>query len=191
MLSKLIDDGYYVLPGFISPERAEKMAEEFIFWDKQDKYESDLKEAPAAAGLYNPIGAVELLCEKTKDLSYIVGETVLPTYAFGRMYRNGDRLNLHTDRVACEISITLHLRGDQPWQFGANDKWFDQRPGDAILYLGCITPHSRKGPFTGTEYVQFFLHYVRSRGVYRNAVFDSSQFPTHNDLLKQEYDALR
>ena len=42
------------------------------------------------------------------------GLKLVPTYAYCRLYRNGNILNRHKDRPSCEISTTLCLGGD-PW----------------------------------------------------------------------------
>ena len=39
----------------------------------------------------------------------ISGEIVLPSYAYSRLYTNGDTLEKHTDRPACEVSMTIQL----------------------------------------------------------------------------------
>ena len=89
-------------------------------YQMQNKYdwESDWDVAPnCAAQEYNPIGAAELLCEQTGKVGELVGEPVFPTYSFGRVYRRGDTLPKHTDRAACEISMTVHLYGDEEMVF--------------------------------------------------------------------------
>jgi len=76
---------------------------------------------------------------------------------------------MHTDRPACEVSVSIHLGSDKPWEFIIEDP--DENPasvileqGDAVIYLGCVGNHGRKGNYDGDHYIQIFLHYVRSRG---------------------------
>jgi hypothetical protein len=38
-----------------------------------------------------------------------VGEELIPTYSYARLYSNGDVLEKHSDRPACEISVTIQL----------------------------------------------------------------------------------
>ena len=40
---------------------------------------------------------------------------LIPTYCYVRKYFKGSTLSTHKDRDACEISLTLHLGGDKPW----------------------------------------------------------------------------
>jgi hypothetical protein len=51
----------------------------------------------------------------------------------------------------------------------------DLKPGEAVIYLGCISEHWRENAFVGKEYGQVFLHYVRSKGKYVNHCFDGAR----------------
>jgi hypothetical protein len=44
-----------------------------------------------------------------------------------------------------------------------------------MLYLGCVADHWRDTPFSGQNYSQLFLHYVRSNGSNAWAYFDKKQ----------------
>lgn len=77
----------------------------------------------------------------------------------------------------CEISLTLHLDGDEPWSICIETPEKEQRsvslnPGDAMLYLGRIASHWRD-EYKGNYYSQVFLHYVKSRGECSYAYFDN------------------
>lgn len=106
----------------------------------------------------------------------IVGEELLPTYAFARLYNNGDVLESHIDRPACEVSLTIQLGRSHhySWPIYVGDKRYDLSEGDAVLYQGCIAEHWReecKGPedyYSG----QVFLHYVRKNGEYADQAGD-------------------
>jgi hypothetical protein len=114
-------------------------------------------------------------------MNELVGEKLLPTYAYARVYKNGAELKKHTDRPACEISVTLHLGSDgSSWPLGftkpdGSTVFKDLKPGQAVIYCGCISEHWREGTFAGQEYGQVFLHYVRSAGRYVNHCFDGAR----------------
>lgn len=175
MNQKLIDNNYLVLSNFISKERALSLSSEFLKHCEENDIEGD-PQAPNSYSAYNYISFLELLCEKTTAISSAIGETVLPTYAYSRVYKNGSELTKHVDRDACEISLTLHLYGDVTWPIWIETPTGEKRcvqldPGDAMIYLGRIAPHWRE-PFTGKYYTQVFLHYVRSRGDCSYTYFD-------------------
>jgi hypothetical protein len=90
-------------------------------------------------------------------------------------------LERHKDRPACEVSLTLNLSKDKDWPIwiqtpDGKEVSLNLKSGDAVMYLGCERDHWRD-TFEGNEYVQVFLHYVRSRGPNVWAVFDKVQAP--------------
>ena len=165
MLQELFDNNYVFLEQFIPHDEAIELAEKF----KTDCENANLPGDPQAENshsIYNYKPALELLCNSTHIISEIIGEPVLPTYTYARVYKEGSVLKKHTDRPSCEISATLHLNGDKPWPIWIKNKdnknvCLELKPGDAVLYLGCVAPHWRD-EFYGTWYSQFFMHYVRS-----------------------------
>lgn len=195
MKDELMKNNYMVVPGFIDADHAKRLENEFFVTDAKFKFNGD-EQVPNSASVWNYLPALELLTNKTSHVSEIIGETVLPTYTYSRIYRKGSILTKHTDRPACEVSMTLHLGGDVPWAIWIETPEGEKRcvslnPGDAMLYLGCIAPHWRDR-FTGEHYTQFFLHYVRSRGMYGAAFFDQERdvIEDHESLL-EEYDDMR
>jgi Rps23 Pro-64 3,4-dihydroxylase Tpa1-like proline 4-hydroxylase len=175
MNKKLLENNYIVLQDFISKERASDFSFEFLKYCKENNLEGDAQ-APDSFSTYNYIPFLELLCEKTPEVSSAIGEVVLPTYTYARVYKNGSELLRHTDRDACEISLTLHLHGDSTWPIwietpSGEQRSIDLNPGDAMVYLGRTAPHWRE-QYDGEYYTQVFLHYVRSRGDCAYAYFD-------------------
>jgi predicted 2-oxoglutarate/Fe(II)-dependent dioxygenase YbiX len=177
---QLSKNNYLYIPNFIKSKRAKKLAKEFIKFAKDNDLQGD-HQAVNSQTSYNYIDFLELLCEKTPEVSEFIGETVLPTYTYARVYKEGSVLEKHTDRDACEISLTLHLNGDTSWPIwvekpNGESVSINLKSGDAMLYLGCDAPHWRE-QFKGKEYVQVFLHYVRSRGDRSHAYFDKKDGP--------------
>ena len=108
----------------------------------------------------------------------IVGEELIPTYAYARLYSNGDVLEKHTDRPACEVSVTIQLGRSHhyAWPIYMGGMRFDMAEGDGIIYKGCDIEHWRdkcdgpEGYYSG----QVFLHYVRKNGAYSSEAGDST-----------------
>lgn len=175
MNKDLLSNNYLVVKNFIEKNRAIKLSKEFKLCDSFFNFSGD-PQAPNSSAVYNYLPALEILCEKTPEVSNIIDETVLPTYAYSRVYKRGSELLRHLDRDACEISITLHLDGDSTWPIWIETPTGEKssvelNPGDAMIYLGKIAPHWRE-PYTGEYYSQVFLHYVKSRGSCSYAYFD-------------------
>lgn len=175
MNTKLLENNYLIIPNFISSYKASNLKEEFEKYCELNNIQGD-EQSKQSSSNYNYISFLELLCEKTPEVSSILEETVLPTYAYARVYKNQGELSPHTDRDACEISLTLHLGGDKPWPIwiktpSGEDKSVDLMPGDAMMYFGCTSEHWRE-KYDGQKYTQVFLHYVRSRGDKFYSYFD-------------------
>lgn len=178
MNPNLIENNYVYIPQFINPERAKLLANNFENFCKENNLGGD-EQIPESHSEYNYIDFLELLCNSTPEVSNFIGENVLPTYTYSRVYRQGAELKIHKDRDACEISLTVHLDGDKDWPiFIKNPKGesvkLNLKSGDAMIYLGCDAEHWRE-MYEGDRYVQVFLHYVRSRGDKSYAYFDKIQ----------------
>lgn len=185
------ENNYIYIPNFISPERATELANRFIKCCKENNLDGD-EQTPESHSVYNYIDFLELLCEKTPEVSKFLGETVLPTYSYARVYKKGATLERHRDREACEISLTLHLSGDSEWPIyiqkpNGEEVQLDLSSGDAMMYRGDVADHWRDR-FEGKEYVQVFLHYVRSRGDNNWAFFDRDRFKPSEPKLFMDKD---
>ena len=179
MNAQLEQNNFLFVPNFISQERAQVLSQNFFILERDNGCVKD-EQAPHSSAIYNFKPFLELLCEKTNQVSSLIEETVLPTYTYARIYKNGEILARHRDRPACEISLTVHISGDASWSIGiqkpsGEEVDLDLQQGDAMLYLGCTADHWRSTPFSGQNYSQVFLHYVRSNGPNAWAYFDKKQ----------------
>jgi len=173
---KLIKDGFFVLPKFITVEQAKNL---FFIYKNCEAISNlvDIQVPNCTHSIVNFRPFLELLCAKNIDVANLLGEMVFPTYTYARIYKHGNILEKHLDRPACEISLSVHLQGDKEWPIYMEKPTGEAigvvlRPGDAILYLGCDTPHWRDA-YDGEEYGQVFLHYVLSNGKYWDNCFDT------------------
>ena len=178
MNQTLVNNNYLVVPGFVSKDKVD----ELYHWMHTQKAAGNLIRDPREyLSLYgyayqDAVPFLELLCNKVTEVSEIIGEQVLPTYAYSIIYEKNSVLIPHRDREACEISLTLHLGGDTEWPIfiqkpNGTETAVALNPGDAMLYLGCVADHWR-GQYSGVEYTQVFMHYVRSNGPNVWAYFD-------------------
>lgn len=101
-----------------------------------------------------------------------------PTYSFSRIYQEGEELFPHSDRPACEISVTVNVASVNEispiWmQYKNNDpSKYLLKPGDAVIYKGCEVLHWRRPLPKGHLTVQFMLHYVNKNGPFANYRLD-------------------
>lgn len=179
----LNDNNHIVLRKFIDPEKAKSLGEEYNKLVEKNNIPGD-PQCPTSRALYNHIPFVELLVEKTGEISEIMGESVLPTYTYSRQYLEGSVLKGHRDRPECEVSLTVNLCGDE-WPIWINGPLGDTyyvtlEPGDAMLYLGIKGLHGRD-EFQGKSCTQLFMHYVRVNGPYNKFIFDKNTSDRNND----------
>ena len=109
--------------------------------------------------------------EEATDLSLI------PSYSFSRVYMEGEELKSHTDRPACEISVTVNIAtvGEISkiyMQNEAGEKSYDLNVGDALIYRGCEVVHRRETLSAGMLAVQIMLHYTVDNDEHNPYKFD-------------------
>jgi len=181
MQLEIIQNNYLVIPGFITKDKAQSLAKQF----KEHCTKFNLQGDPPvfySQAMYNFMPFVKLLVQKTPQINILLGEEVLPTYTFARIYKNKAVLERHRDRPACEISLSINLEKDIDWPLyfqrpDNSETSVELNPGDAVLYLGCQADHWRN-KFEGKEHTQLFMHYVKSNGTKSWAFFDKQQQQT-------------
>jgi hypothetical protein len=113
---------------------------------------------------------IEVMLSKCKEaIEEAIGRTLLPTYSYVRVYLPGEKLGLHVDRPACEISVTVNVaaKGDTSPMYTIyknHTKMHMLNPGDALVYKGCEVGHCRDTLNDDQLLVQFMLHYVDKDG---------------------------
>jgi len=134
-----------------------------------------------------------LLWGLTPRVAQVVDRELLPTYAYFRAYQQGDVCRIHSDRQACEhsLSLTIAYGDERPWALSVAtdrsdaprpevaDDFGGQRygsvamaPGDGVLYQGTHHRHGRLDPNPNSWSAHLFLHWVERDGRYRDHAFD-------------------
>lgn len=175
MNTDLKENNFVLIKEFITPAHAKELATSFEK-DAVDKNFTGDWAVPNSYSRYNYRYFTHLLCCKTAEVSNVYGGKVIPTYCYARVYFNGATLVPHTDKEACEVSVTLCLKKDNDWPIfikkpDGNSVAVELEPGDAMMYRGCIAEHWRED-YTGAKHVQVFLHYVDIEGPNRQHYFD-------------------
>ena len=129
----------------------------------------------------------------TPRMAEVVGRPLLPTYAYFRAYQQGDVCRVHSDRQACEhsLSLTIAYGDDRPWALSVAtertevpqpvvaDDFAGQpygsvamQPGDGVMYQGTHHRHGRLDPNPNSWSAHLFCHWVEKDGRYRDQAFD-------------------
>ena len=181
-------------------------------WDPKDLY----SEPPEIKGQYNYFGKIDKFnhvpvenqvegstsryywppykfahSQIRKKLEEAIGKKLYNTYYYDRFYNPGQKLTLHADRPACEISVTLHVSTNinTPWAIWIKTPDTYDNPktkeniikkgenrsvilnaGDGMIYKGCERPHWRD-PMP-TEYRRtWYGKKVEKEGLYYHQIF--------------------
>lgn len=128
----------------------------------------------------------------TSLIARLAGEELLPSFSFFRLYFGDDICRVHSDRAACELSVSLTLAysDDRPWALSiANSPTNDclltgddfdgepydsflMQPGDAVLYRGSKYRHGRPMPNPNRWSAHLFLQWVSHGGPHEEEAFE-------------------
>ena len=171
------DQAYVVRPGLLDAGFCEYLTAYLLLAAQNGRLGTN-PQIPGALELYGDTAFEVLLTAMAEVVAEHVGGEVIPTYSFARIYRVGDDLRAHTDRPACEHSLTLHLGsfGHSDWpicleNLQGESVEIHQGPGDGLAYQGARLSHWRP-PFEGEWFAQAFLHWVSADGPHTDERFD-------------------
>lgn len=184
MIPMLANRGYVVVENFIDQRLAGFLYNILLLRQWRGEYKHD-NQIPTANSHWGDATLDAFLISLMPNVETVSGCSLLPTYAYARLYLHGQSLPRHRDRAACEIAVTIHLgytgAAPPPIQF-APDTAVVQKPGDAVIYLGDQVEHWRLR-FTGTNFGQIFLNYVRADGDRQKYIYDGRQEAFPNEWL--------
>jgi len=186
-LNDFNENGCCLVENIISDD-CRKLLVNLLALEELDEKWDEVQQVKGSEEMYNTksLNIVnQILTEKIKDYTKI--ENLYATYAFYRKYFKNQKLDKHTDRPECEISITICLATsddnldypiyiENPKQqviYKGNTK-----PGCGVIYKGCELPHWRdecKHRWTK----QFFSHYSTNK----NLEFDNAQGSRNSTIM--------
>ena len=166
-------DGYLVIRDLWDPEELyhplPDMRGQLNYWDRNPDHFSHVpveKQVEGSISRYYHPQYKEVHSGVRQKLEKVIGRKLYNTYYYDRYYLEGLALTKHTDRGACEISVSIHISTNLPhpekdWEFKIKtpDTYTDEKksavlvpgeersvvlnPGDGLLYKGCERPHWR------------------------------------------------
>ena len=193
-------DGYAALPQFFAREVTEALYSRLVSeLDLARPKQSFIAQGPLLtksaievySHIYPPLAG--FLWGLTPGMEAITGCRLLPTYSYFRIYQKDDVCKVHSDRHACEhsLSLTLAVSDDRPWALAVEKRRLDgptksvtddfgpgdfgsvpMMPGDAVVYQGVHHRHGRLDPNPNRWSAHLFLHWIDPDGPYREQAFD-------------------
>lgn len=172
--------GYCVVKSAISEELREFITQYALFDEMNDFSIGTDWMVPTAHSKYSDCAMESLLIKLQPLLEKESGLTLLPTYSYYRVYRNGDSLEPHYDRDSCEISCTVSFdfsydHTSFEWPIFINKERIVLNPGDLACYRGVELNHWREKLVhedPNVWHVQGFFHYVDANGPYKEWAYD-------------------
>jgi hypothetical protein len=158
---------FEIVRGLISQQEAERLHKYLILRRKAATYLKETKhfedkQVPNTFSLYGDPIMETYLQELKPKFEASVGANLTETYAYCRLYQQGDVLTKHKDRSSCEISTTMFL-GGQVWPiYFEPDVEVVLQQGDAVIYRGCDVEHWRD-ELKGYMCSQVFFHYSENK----------------------------
>lgn len=150
-------------------------------YTKSIKHKGEMDpQTPFAPSFYKDLVMSQIQIKLLSKMEKETGLKLYPTYNYFRIYNLKSILKKHTDRSACEISLTMNLGydGDYNWSIwitGNDKKDYEVtlEPGDCAIYKGCKNEHWREDADKRVKcQSQLFLHYVDQEGPYTDCIFD-------------------
>ena len=201
-------NGYLIIKNLCDPEKLFHSVpkERGVFnWrgsDKLDKFtyeEIETQVSGSVARYWHPQYR-KIHSEIRLILEQVIGRKLYNTYYYDRFYFPGQELKKHTDRPACEISVTIHVSTNikESWPIwiktpdtfedktmkiaNGENRFVHLEAGDGMVYKGCERPHWRD-PMPGLleskinkdeslYYHQIFFHYVLQDGIRAHYAWD-------------------
>tara|TARA_B100001996_G_C18616133_1_gene575816 strand:+ start:494 stop:1123 length:630 start_codon:yes stop_codon:yes gene_type:complete len=201
-------DGFLEVPGIImDPENTyspvphhpngERVSGSIQFKSNGEyTYTPEETQVPGSCSRYNNPKYKSLHYIVKKAVENILGMDLHPSYFYERYYYVGQKLERHSDRPACEISVTLQIstNSEKPWPIwfekpDGSEESVEMNTGDGVIYKGCEREHWRdplksrynkyqkkwkeiRNKEDDTYHHQIFLHYVNAQGPYVHHAFD-------------------
>jgi hypothetical protein len=161
-------NGFVFVKGFIDTQSIETISRYMEFSLYQDKFDDD--DPTSRYSKYADPLIETVLQNSLSHVEEITEKALHPTYSYSRVYVQGDELEPHVDRPACEVSVTVNVatKGSL-WPIwmkapGKEPISFVLEPGDAVVYKGCEVTHWREKAVDTEINVQFMMHYVDQQG---------------------------
>lgn len=196
---KFDESGFVLVRNIIDPNLLKNNAPEesglYHYYGDKNKfsYQPVENQVPGSTSRYYWPEYKEHHISLKKKIEDIIGKKLYQTYYYDRFYLPGQDLSRHTDRDACEISMTVHIGSNlnKKWPFWIKNGNGDNcaiymNPGDGVIYKGCERTHWRDPMPDNSKisklfnkqkiyYHQIFFHYVLADGNRSHCAFDAAR----------------
>ena len=107
-LSQFTIEKYVHLKGFLDIDNCKELTAELKRLVAQQVTVKD-SPCPKSEAVHGAMAFDKLLVDLLPHFEKASGKKLHPTYSYARLYKTGEKLDIHVDRPSCEISATLTL----------------------------------------------------------------------------------
>lgn len=180
---KFNDIGYVVVKKMLDKDIVD-LVSQYALFDQIQNFQIETAVTPQIPGTHSKYAdpmMESMLLKLLPEIEKKTGLCLHPTYSYYRVYKSRDVLHQHTDRPACEISVTVcfnfdykESNGTFDWPIWMKDSPCSMEPGDAVIYRGCELTHWRDTLEVPNDawHIQAFFHYVDANGPLASEQFD-------------------
>jgi len=181
MKEQLQKYGFMVVKNLYDVKNHTKRIPDLFQYTKEIKNKGEFDaQTPFAPSFHSNIEMCKVQIKVLTKLEEITDLKLYPTYTYFRIYNKKSILKRHSDRPACQVSLTMNIgyEGDYNWAIWIKDNFGKEHevflePGDALVYMGCNNEHWRED---ADERVicqsQVFMHYVIQDSEYEDQIYD-------------------
>ncbi len=176
------DDGFEVVKDAVNAQTLELLKIQFRMMKDNSDFAEDCSlgdgQVPNSFGWYGAYCFESLMLLLQKDVEKIIQKKLLPCYSYARIMQKGAIMEKHKDRPSCEYSATICISQDKKYPYPIFIEDYSGKvheivlqPGSMLVYNGTELSHWRE-KYKGKEHIQAFIHFVNSRGKYKDFKFD-------------------
>lgn len=182
LTSAFWEDGYQLVDGLLDESKiALASASMNLSSERGDMLHRSDPMVLNADDEYSPVIGDMLLSHCRAAIEEVVGEPLVESHAYWRIYRAGGVMKRHKDRPACEVSATITIEsedGAPDWPISIKDlkgheKAVTIKPGAGLVYQGHKVEHWRDALPDGAH-KQLFMFYVLRDGDFTQHAFDQT-----------------
>tara|TARA_B100000315_G_scaffold32794_1_gene27561 strand:+ start:1938 stop:2372 length:435 start_codon:yes stop_codon:yes gene_type:complete len=137
------EKGHLIVKDFIDPSLAQ-IALDYVELKSKTSglvFNNEPNFVPNSMTFYADNLTESILKNSLPKMEELTGLDLLPTYSFMRLYKEGDRLPKHKDRLSCQIAVSLCIGysyddSEYQWPIYLDGKEVASKPGEALLYHG-------------------------------------------------------
>ena len=110
-MTEFQENGFMVVKDFIDPTLC-KITEDYVQYKSKTSglaFNNEPTFIPESMTFYADNLTEAILKNSLPKMEELLGLELIPTYSFLRLYKRGDKLPKHKDRMGCQVAVSLSI----------------------------------------------------------------------------------